>query len=153
MMAIRAEGGSRISRPASRSRARMALRAITAGTILSAAGPPVAAMCKGPTCSVGLSSGFFGIFGGVILALIGFGMRSSLRSPASMSQLGGFGPGGFQGGFGPGGFGQGGFGPGGFGPGGAIPGGVQGGFGPGGGTAQEDIGQGGGPNDPGWQSF
>lgn len=50
------------------------------GTILSASGPPVAQMCKGPTCAVGLSSGFFGIFGGVIVLLIGLGMRASLRS-------------------------------------------------------------------------
>lgn len=93
-----------------------------AGTILSASGPPVAQTCTaGPLCSVGMASGFIGLFAGVFVIIIGFALRAGSRSsratytPAGMGgQFGPFSPGNQ---FGQGGqsgqgnqFGQGGFG-------------------------------------------
>lgn len=38
-------------------------------------GAPVAKICSGPQCAIGVGSGFFGIFGGIIVILAGFGVR------------------------------------------------------------------------------
>ncbi len=50
------------------------------GEILSAAGPPVSQTCQGALCTVGVSSGFIGLFGGVVLMIAGFVLRSVRKS-------------------------------------------------------------------------
>jgi len=47
------------------------------GEILSASGPPVTQTCVGALCKVGVASGFIGLFGGVFVAIAGFGIRAS----------------------------------------------------------------------------
>jgi hypothetical protein len=37
---------------------------------------PLQQTCSGPLCVVGVASGFFGIFGGIIVAILGFGIRA-----------------------------------------------------------------------------
>ena len=52
------------------------------GEIASASGPPVAQTCSaGALCTVGVASGFFGLFGGVFVILAGFAIRR-VRYPA-----------------------------------------------------------------------
>ncbi|HUD38933.1 MAG TPA: pentapeptide repeat-containing protein [Streptosporangiaceae bacterium] len=57
------------------------------GEIISAAGPPVSQTCGGPLCTVGVSSGFIGIFGGVVVIIAGFVLRSVRRNtqPANVT--------------------------------------------------------------------
>ncbi len=68
------------------------------GEILSAAGPPVSQTCTGLVCTVGVSSGFIGIFGGVVLMVVGFIVRASRSNDQPVittagSAAGPFGPG------------------------------------------------------------
>ena len=49
------------------------------GEILSATGPPVTQTCVGALCKVGVASGFIGLFGGVFVVILGFGIRASGR--------------------------------------------------------------------------
>jgi uncharacterized protein YjbI with pentapeptide repeats len=37
---------------------------------------PLHQTCSGPLCVVGVASGFFGLFGGIIVAILGFGIRA-----------------------------------------------------------------------------
>ena len=70
--------------------------------IASASGPPVAQTCSaGALCTVGVASGFFGLFGGVFVIIAGFAVRR-VRYPApSFAGLPGgpMGPGPMIGGF------------------------------------------------------
>jgi uncharacterized protein YjbI with pentapeptide repeats len=68
------------------------------GEILSAAGPPISQTCQGALCTVGVSSGFIGLFGGVILMIAGFVLRSARKSNQPLSASAGFGGGGSIGG-------------------------------------------------------
>ena len=67
------------------------------GMMVGAFGPPVTQTCTGPLCTVGVSSGFIGIFGGVVVIIVGFIVRGSGRKYQQQANLapGGFGPGGF----------------------------------------------------------
>jgi hypothetical protein len=58
------------------------------GEILSASGPPVTQTCVGALCKVGVSSGFIGLFGGVFVAIAGFGIRASGRRGNQPANLG-----------------------------------------------------------------
>jgi uncharacterized protein YjbI with pentapeptide repeats len=49
------------------------------GKIVSAGGPPITQTCLGTLCKVGVSSGFIGLFGGVVLIIVGFALRVSSR--------------------------------------------------------------------------
>ena len=77
------------------------------GSILSATGPPIAQVCTpGPLCTVGVNSGFAGIFAGMLVLLLGFGIRLGGRSRSVSGTSGMFNQmaglnqaGGFQGGF------------------------------------------------------
>ncbi len=65
--------------------------------ILSATGPPLAQLCTGPLCKVGVASGFLGVFIGVPVMLVGFAVRSvgtSTRraTPTAAGQFGPYGP-------------------------------------------------------------
>ena len=67
------------------------------GEIVSAAGPPVTQTCVGALCKVGVSSGFIGIFGGVVVIIAGFALRAAGRrsrniAPAQFSAGGFSGP-------------------------------------------------------------
>ena len=70
------------------------------GAILSAAGPPVSQTCQGLICTVGVSSGFIGIFGGVVLMIVGFIVRASKSNDSANMSV----PGSAAGPFGPGSF-------------------------------------------------
>jgi Pentapeptide repeats (8 copies) len=50
------------------------------GDIVSATGPPVSQTCAGALCTVGVSSGFIGIFGGMALMIGGFFIRAVKRN-------------------------------------------------------------------------
>jgi hypothetical protein len=53
-----------------------------ADEILSSSGPPLAQTCSaGALCTVGVASGFFGLFGGVLVIIAGFAVRR-VRYPA-----------------------------------------------------------------------
>jgi Pentapeptide repeats (8 copies) len=65
------------------------------GEVISAAGPPVKQACTGALCAVGVSSGFIGIFGGVVLIIAGFFIRAVKRN--NQSAFNASGPGGFSG--------------------------------------------------------
>jgi hypothetical protein len=82
--------------------------------VVSASGPPLAQTCSaGALCTVGVASGFFGLFGGVFIILAGFAIRR-VRYPAPSSigmpggpmgpsqMFGGFTRPGFGGPYGPG---------------------------------------------------
>jgi hypothetical protein len=58
------------------------------GEILSASGPPVTQTCVGALCKVGVASGFIGLFGGVFVAILGFGIRASGRRTTQPANLG-----------------------------------------------------------------
>lgn len=58
------------------------------GEILSASGPPVAQTCVGTLCKVGVNSGFIGLFGGVFVAIAGFGIRGSGRRRTQPANFG-----------------------------------------------------------------
>lgn len=47
--------------------------------IVGSFGPPLAQLCTGPLCKVGVASGFAGLFAGVFVALAGFGIRATGR--------------------------------------------------------------------------
>ncbi|HEY3905826.1 MAG TPA: pentapeptide repeat-containing protein [Streptosporangiaceae bacterium] len=49
------------------------------GEIVSSAGPPVTQTCVGTLCKVGVSSGFIGLFGGIVVIIAGFALRSAGR--------------------------------------------------------------------------
>ncbi len=49
------------------------------GEIVGSFGPPVTQTCAGALCKVGVSSGFIGIFGGIVVIIIGFAIRASGR--------------------------------------------------------------------------
>jgi hypothetical protein len=49
------------------------------GEIAGSFGPPVTQTCAGALCKVGVSSGFIGIFGGIVVIIIGFVLRGSGR--------------------------------------------------------------------------
>jgi uncharacterized protein YjbI with pentapeptide repeats len=90
------------------------------GTILSASGPPVSQTCTaGPLCSVGIASGFVGLFVGAFVIIIGGVVRAGRRRSTNVA----FSPGRMGGQFGPGNQ----FGP--SGPGNQFGQGGQGGFG------------------------
>ncbi|HXP21507.1 MAG TPA: pentapeptide repeat-containing protein [Streptosporangiaceae bacterium] len=42
-------------------------------------GAPLQQTCSGPLCAVGVASGFIGLFGGILLIIVGFGVRASGR--------------------------------------------------------------------------
>ncbi len=65
------------------------------GEVISAAGPPVKQACTGALCVVGVSSGFIGIFGGVVLMIAGFIIRAVKRN--NQAAFNASGPGGFSG--------------------------------------------------------
>ncbi len=68
--------------------------------VLGGFGAIVQQTCSGPACAVGVNSGFFGIFGGVLLVIVGFALRAQRnRGPRfSGRQIGTqFGPGQFGG--------------------------------------------------------
>jgi uncharacterized protein YjbI with pentapeptide repeats len=50
------------------------------GEVVSAAGPPVSQTCAGTLCTIGVSSGFIGLFGGIVLMIVGFIVRAAKRS-------------------------------------------------------------------------
>ncbi len=58
------------------------------GEILSASGPPVTQTCVGALCKVGVASGFIGLFGGVIVAILGFAIRASGGSNRKANNFG-----------------------------------------------------------------
>lgn len=58
------------------------------GEILSASGPPVTQTCVGALCKVGVASGFIGLFGGVFVAIAGFGIRASGRQRTQPANFG-----------------------------------------------------------------
>lgn len=58
------------------------------GQILSAAGPPVTQTCVGALCKVGVGSGFIGLFGGVLVCIIGFAIRASGRRSSQPANFG-----------------------------------------------------------------
>ncbi len=54
------------------------------GEILSAAGPPVSQTCSaGVVCTIGVASGFIGLFGGVVLMIGGFILRSARKGTSA----------------------------------------------------------------------
>jgi len=55
------------------------------GEVLSAAGPPVSQTCVGALCKVGVSSGFIGIFGGVVVIIAGFALRAAGRKSRNVA--------------------------------------------------------------------
>jgi uncharacterized protein YjbI with pentapeptide repeats len=59
--------------------------------IVSASGPPVAQTCSaGALCTVGVASGFFGLFGGVFIIIAGFAIRRvSYQAPSYAGMPGG----------------------------------------------------------------
>lgn len=67
------------------------------GEILSAGGPPVTQTCVGALCKAGVASGFFGLFGGVFIVIIGFAIRASGRRSTQPASFGPTVPGGFVG--------------------------------------------------------
>lgn len=58
------------------------------GQILSAAGPPVTQTCVGALCKVGVASGFIGLFGGVLVVIVGFAIRASGRRRNAQANFG-----------------------------------------------------------------
>jgi hypothetical protein len=71
--------------------------------IVSSSGPPLAQTCSaGALCTVGVASGFFGLFGGVFVIIAGFAVRRiRYPSPSTTGMPGGpMGPGQLLGGFG-----------------------------------------------------
>jgi uncharacterized protein YjbI with pentapeptide repeats len=93
-----------ISTLSSGGRRRRPLGAVLIGSLLAAAGfhlfagglisefvggfgTPVQQTCSGPLCAVGVASGFVGLFGGIVLLLVGFGVRgwSGRRRQAGMA--------------------------------------------------------------------
>lgn len=73
-----------------------------ADEIVSASGPPLAQTCSaGALCTVGVASGFFGLFGGVFIILAGFAIRRvRYPAPSNIGMPGGpMGPGQMFGGF------------------------------------------------------
>jgi uncharacterized protein YjbI with pentapeptide repeats len=72
-----------------------------ADEIVSASGPPLAQTCSaGALCTVGVASGFFGLFGGVFIMLAGFAVRHvRYPRPSYIGMSGGpMGPGAMYGG-------------------------------------------------------
>jgi uncharacterized protein YjbI with pentapeptide repeats len=77
--------------------------------VASAAGPPVAQTCSaGALCTVGVASGFLGLFGGVFVIIAGFAVRRvRYPAPSYAGMSGGpMGPGPMYGGFPRAGFGE-----------------------------------------------
>jgi hypothetical protein len=66
------------------------------GEVVSAAGPPVSQTCTGALCAVGVSSGFIGIFGGVVLIIVGFVIRAVRQNSQQQAVFPGAGPGSFD---------------------------------------------------------
>ena len=76
--------------------------------IVSSSGPPLAQTCSaGALCTVGVASGFFGLFGGVFVIIVGFAVRRvRYPAPSYTGMSGGpMGPGQMYGGFSRPGFG------------------------------------------------
>ena len=70
--------------------------------VVSASGPPLAQTCSaGALCTVGVASGFFGLFGGVFIILAGLAIRRvRYPAPSNIGMPGGpMGPGQIFGGF------------------------------------------------------